>query len=179
MHIKGLRIPFVILSTCLALGILFGGHWLYQEFIVLRPLVNDLQAIPGVEKIAVNKQGTKMMVNIHLKENVDLTQTYSQIENLVTRVSSEDWQFQIEDRPNQQLEKLYYQSQFCIYEALSQGNFTDMSKNIEKIMQSAEGVKWKLNMDLHYIYLEMYDGDHYIYKIIPRQQQLQQMEVAS
>lgn len=177
MHIGGLRIPVIILSTCLALGILFGGHWIYQNYFVLRPLVNELHAVPGVEKVIINEKGTRMTVDILLKEKVDLKETYSLIEDLMAKVNSDELQFQIEDRSNEKLENLFYQSQYCIYEALMQGNFTDMSKNIEKIMQSAEGVKWRLNMDLHYIYLEMHDGDHYLYKVIPRQQQYP-MEVA-
>lgn len=179
MQIKGLRVPFIFLSMCLALGLLFGGNKLYQEYIILRPLVNELQGVPGVENVEINENGKDLFVTISLEEKAALNQTYNSIENTLGKRKNKNLHLQIKDRPSENLENLFYQVQFCIYEALAQGNFTDMSKNIEKILENAAEVKWKLDMDLHNIYLEMYDGDHYLYEIIPRQQQSQLMEVAS
>ncbi|WP_227766540.1 hypothetical protein [Zhaonella formicivorans] len=170
MRVKGLRLPLILLAAILTFGILLGGQWIVQEYSVRRPLVEGVTQVPGVQDVKAIKGKQGLILEIKLGAVHDLAKTYRLLKDSTNVQDSSRLQLRLVDKRNDTLTQLWNKSQFAIYEALANGNFTAMSRNIENIMKNSGADSWRISIDAENIYLEMHQGSNYLYEIVPREQ---------
>ncbi|MHB1125526.1 MAG: hypothetical protein ACYC2T_01000 [Bacillota bacterium] len=167
MKLKGWHLPLVVIFTLLALTLLLGGQRLYVKNYKEQPLLRKMAAVDTVKqvKMAQNSQGTTFMVQLGPVPN--LQKTYLALLE-ATKGESQPVELVIEDQPSPKLEKVWYNSQFAVYQAVAQGDFTEMFHAVEKESLDAGLVKFQLYVDGQRVYLQLEDQGKYLYKVIPR-----------
>ena len=168
LHIKGLRISVIILTACLALGILTGGMWAYRKYSIQRPFIEKISNLPNVTRVEFKADTTDPLLKVELGSMGDLAFSISQLKQIVKN----DFKGKVELHIVDQRDEILSESMFYIYEALANGNYIQMYSNVGKLIDNFGVDQWKIKMDNQYIYLEIFKGSNYLYEVIPRNQQL-------
>jgi hypothetical protein len=168
MRIKDIKIPVVVISFLLTLGILFAGMWLYKDLYVNDPLAEKLQKIPAVKEYELIIDEKSLEVTLGTVDN--LKETYLEIENSIKDITNDSGAFEIKikDNPDNLLNSVWEKAQFAVYEALEQGNFNDMAVQIKKVIEEFGLEKYKIQMDKNNIYIQLHHGDKFLYKVLQR-----------
>ncbi|MDI3309993.1 MAG: hypothetical protein QJR05_00960 [Thermoanaerobacterium sp.] len=161
-----LKWQVVIVTVTLVLGVLLGGFNLYQNRILPEKISNDIKSSNNVQSADVSIGNSGYTANIKLKKVDNLMTAYKDIEKIVEKYPVKV-DIKIVDNPNDKLNNLFYEDQFAIYQAIQNGDYIDMSKIIDK-NGIEKGAKTNVYIDGSNIYLSIYDGQNYLYKIIPR-----------
>ncbi|MFZ5640248.1 MAG: hypothetical protein ACOY4Q_06130 [Bacillota bacterium] len=171
MQIKGIRIYIVLVVVMLMLGLLIGAQYFYQRYSVEQPLFklySETKLVDNIKKIKLEKQGDTVSVTLALNRTDNLRQAYQDLYRSTGQVLGSDrFRMQLKDTRNRELENVYYQSQFVIYEALVKGSFPQMAATIEKNARSA-GAEARVFIDEKNIYVALYKGENYLYEVVPR-----------
>ncbi|MGB9887045.1 MAG: hypothetical protein ACPLPT_06360 [Moorellales bacterium] len=156
-----LRWPAVVLAFAVTLVGLFTGYHLYEEYGVRRPLEQRVAASGLAEEVAWQK-GQKEVV-VRLRQVGDLKAAYSELEGAIgTRIV-----LQIADRPNAKLLACYRRVEPALYEAAARDNFTALAERVEREATRAGLNDWAVQVDGRRIYLALYHGDAYLYRVVP------------
>ncbi|APC08216.1 hypothetical protein [Neomoorella thermoacetica] len=175
MHFKGWRLHFVLLAALLSLCLLTGGQWAYQHFGQEKPLARALEAVPGVQGVQITSGTSGLEVGVTLGQVADLQQTYKQLEKVIQGIyGQQPVKVVIKDNPSPVLDRLWQASQYSVYEASVRGNFTTMATSIAQLASKAGVPDYAINIDERNIYLQFRQGQNYLYRIIPRQNNSQQ-----
>lgn len=171
MQIKGLRIPFILISAILSLALLIGAQWIYKEFAVERPLMEKIFNLSGVESAEFTDDSKPSRLDIKLNSDVELADFIARVKNIVVSDYGNPVELHLIDQRNEELNELLTTSRFYIYEALVKGNYTEMYASLNKLFESSDLEKWELTMDNQYLYLELQKESNYLYEVIPRSQE--------
>lgn len=172
MQIKGLRIPFILLSAIISLGLLTGAQWAYKEFTVERPLLEKISDLSWVESAEFTEDSKLSKLEVRLSSDIGLSDVVTELKGIIASNYDRQVELHLIDRRNEELTAILTASRFYIYEALAKGNYTEMHANLEKLLESSNLDKWELTMDSQYLYLALHKGSNYLYEIIPRNQEL-------
>ncbi|GFN23790.1 hypothetical protein [Thermanaeromonas sp. C210] len=164
---QGWRLPYVVVACLLSAAFFFGGQFVYERFFLDRPVWEELQAEPGVERVKVQRADGTEEVVVELGRVENLEATYRSLEGTLERYYRPGtFQLLITDRRSPALEELWDKGQFAVYEAAVRGNFTAMARELESQARAA-GMDIKLDMDGRRIYVALYQGPYYLYEIVP------------
>jgi len=149
------------------IGLLFGGQWLYTEYILEKPVVDALN-LPEVEKTEyVEETGT---VIVTLKEVDNLRDTYLQIQDrLRTNQSAADLQLKIADNRSPLLKDAWYQSQFAVHQAIMQGDFVSMHEAVDAIASGFKLDRYAVFIDSNRVYVQFHKDGSNLYEVISRE----------
>lgn len=172
MQIKGLRIPIIFICACLSLVILTGGQWAYKEFSVERPFIREIINLNNVENVELIGDSDLPKLVIKLGSNADLASFIAQLREIVASNYKRQVELRLIDERNEELNDVLLTSRFYIYEALVNGNYTEMYFELEQVLNSLDLDEWDLTMDNQYIYLKLYQDSAYLYEIIPLNRQM-------
>ncbi|MGI9860331.1 hypothetical protein SDD30_02970 [Moorella naiadis] len=170
MHFKGWRLHFVLLAALLSLSLLTGGQWAYRHFGQEKPLIGALEAVPGVQAVTMMPGTGYLEVQISLGPVTNLQQTYTELEEIIRGAyGQQPFKITLQDNPAPVLDRLWQASQYAVYEAAVQGNFTSMAARVGDLARQAGISGYALNIDDRNIYVEFRQGQNYLYRVIPRQ----------
>lgn len=171
MQIKGIRLYVVLIAVMLMLGLLVGAQYIYQRYNVEQPLFklySETKLVDNIKKIKLEEQGDMVSVTLGLNRTDNLRRAYQDLYRSTGQVLGSDrFRIQIKDTRTRELENVYYQSQFVIYEALVKGSYPEMALTIERNARSA-GSEARVYMDEKNIYVALYKGKNYLYEVISR-----------
>lgn len=171
MQIKGIRLYVVLAAVMLMLGLLVGAQYFYQRYSVEQPLFklySQTKLVDNIKNIKLEDQGSVISVTLALNKTENLRQAYQDLYRSTGQVlGSNQFQMQIKDTRTRELENVYYQSQFVIYEALVKGSYPEMAQAIERNARSA-GAQARVYMDEKNIYVALYKGKNYLYEVLSR-----------
>lgn len=151
---------------------LTGGQWAYKEFSVERPFIREIINLNNVEAAELISDSDLPELVIKLDSNVDLASFITQLKGIVANNYKQQVELRLIDERNEDLNNILLTSRFYIYEALVNGNYTEMYFELEQLLNSLDLDKWDLAMDNQYIYLKLYQGSAYLYEIVPIDQQM-------
>lgn len=169
MQLRGIRFWLVIAVCTFTLALLLGGRWFYQQRFVETNLVRELRNVPGVETVNVIEKKDYIQIRLGLGKVWDLQKTYVKIRETVSEVYDlSGVRIDIVNKPDPDLEAVWARAQFAVYQALIQGNFTEMAEVIDRQTGQAGVANSKVQMDWDNVYLQLQQGDNYSYYVIPR-----------
>lgn len=166
MMVSKLKWQVVIVTVALMLAVLLGGFNLYQNRILPEKIAKDIKSSQYVKSADVSIGNSGYIANIKLSKIDNLMTAYTSIEKIINKYPVKI-EMRIIDNPNDKLNNIYYEDQFAIYQAIQNGDYIEMSKIVDK-NSNDKGVKTNIYIDESNIYLSIYDGQNYLYKIIPR-----------
>lgn len=164
--LKGLKWQVVIITIVVVLSLLLGGFNLYQNTILPVKISKDLSTVKYVESSKVEIGNNGYVANIKLDKTDNILKTYEDIQKSISKYSA-NIKIKIIDNTDSKLNNIYYKDQFAIYQAIQNGDYINMSDIIYRNGKS-QGVKSFIYIDVNNVYLSIIDGQHYLYKIIPR-----------
>ncbi|MDK2815010.1 MAG: hypothetical protein PWP18_923 [Thermoanaerobacter sp.] len=164
---KGIKWQIVLVTFVVVFGFLFASFQLYQNKILPDKISKDVSTVKFVKMVTISTDNNGYIMKVRLGEVENLMETYKEIENKVNKYPVKI-NILLIDNPNEKLNNVYYNSQFSIYEGIQKGDYMKMYDTIREV-SSKNGVKAFVYIDKQNIYLNLRDGSHYLYKIIPRE----------
>ncbi|MEN6326888.1 MAG: hypothetical protein ABFD18_11865 [Syntrophomonas sp.] len=165
------RVLIAILALILSLGALLAAFYLYKEWGIKEPIVNEIKTIESVHDVKIEEKGQKYEIQVHLNKASDIQKPYQVIvEKVEASLAPEDYQLIIKDQRNARLQTMFNDLQPAIYEALANNQFIWLDEEIAKQLQKTN-MKHRIFIDEEHLYLQIIDGNSYLYEIINRNQQ--------
>lgn len=160
-----IRIIYVIISIFVALGLLLGGFYLYQKYMVENPLMEKLSAINEVQKVEIDKTDKVYTIHLHLARVDNIQESYANIESVAnTRLKEGSYKIEIEDKRSPQLANLFNEIQPALYQGLAQKQYLWLDEQMQ-VFSRDKNIEARLFVDEKRLYLQMKDGDSYLYNI--------------
>lgn len=167
MQWHGFRVSIVLVSLVLGLGAFMGAQWLFNKYNYEQPLDGVLRKNPAISSYEIDDSKSVVLVRLELKEVENLGQTYRDIEASLKQIlGSKQFEIELRDNRDQELEAVYYYGRFAVYEAIARGNYREMEKYISDRAASA-GARARVYMDSGAIFVQISNNGHYLYEVIP------------
>ncbi len=172
MRWQGLKIPVIIFSMLVGIAIIFGAQLLYQKYSFQEPLKAVLNKNEAVESYQVNKEGKLLQISMTIKYDADLMQTCKEVRNELTRtLGRRSFQITLSDSRDDVLNTVWYNSQYAVYQAISQGSYQDMAAVVNREAATL-GAEAKIYIDQENVYFRLRHQGHTLDEVIPRDGQV-------
>ncbi|MEN6463244.1 MAG: hypothetical protein ABFC94_17980 [Syntrophomonas sp.] len=146
----------------------FGSYWLYNQYGVEKPLANRINSIAGVENVTIGNQDRELTIDVQLKNIDNLQSKYEEIKKAIDSVvKNKQYQLNIKYQRDEKLQNAYDNVQLMVYEAIANNRYLWLK---EQMKPELKGITYKLFVDENRLYIQMQDGDHFLYEVINRQQ---------
>ncbi|HHY92057.1 MAG TPA: hypothetical protein GX511_01795 [Firmicutes bacterium] len=168
MKYRGYRVDVVGAVALLTVALLLTGRLAYTRYLVEKPLVRELKALPGVQGVELGQEHGRYVIRLELTQAANLAEVYRKAEQTSGESLGQGrFELKIIDKRSPELEDLYYRLHYYVEEALVRGNFSEAAARIESVAQAA-GVKEKLYVDRGHVYIELSQGQHFLYEVRER-----------
>lgn len=165
MRYRGYRLDIIISLAVITVLILVAGQIAYGQVFIERPLLDELQNIPGVTTATVEKVAVGYDITLKLSPVSRLPSVYRQAYDVARKILDvDDFTIRIIDNRTPLLEDLYGQMQIHIEEAVMQGNFSAAAERLNE-MAAIASVNEKFHVDEECIYLELYQDQAYLFEV--------------
>lgn len=172
MKWQGIRLPVVALTLAVVLAVLMGANWLWQRQAVNRPLLEELEGLPGIRDAAVERQYGKLLVTVDLADSASLGETYRAAETLIERLAGGDsYELVARSDEDEALATAYRQIHLILYETMSQGDFSRGAERIDAKARELGLDGGQLEIDDRNAYLTLRRGERAHYTVVPREGQ--------
>lgn len=162
------RIIQVLLISLLTLGILFLGYFFYEHLFFQKPLTTALESSNFIEKHEI-KDASQNVLGVKVKQVDSFAKNFEDwIEKNESILRSKDLALEIHSNPNSNLDEFYEDLNPAIYEALALGNFITLQEKFTSLSENSEVTEHKLAVTNDYLFLEIEDGEYYLYKVFRR-----------
>lgn len=163
------KIIIALAALAVASAVFFGSYWLYNQYGVEKPLADKIESINGVDNVTINNKDRELSIEVEMKHIDNLQTKYKEIQKVIDSDAKDDqYQLVIKDRRNQKLQDAYENVQLAVYQAIANNQYLWLK---EQIKPELKGINYKLFVDENCLYIQMKDGDHYLYEVINRQQE--------
>ncbi|MGE5593845.1 MAG: hypothetical protein ACM3X3_09230 [Betaproteobacteria bacterium] len=172
MKVFGLDIRKVIVAFLVTFAVLTGGRIAAYHVQVERPMEAFLQRRADVaawQLLPGGGSASGLEVRVKLREVRDLQAAYLQIRDGIARATGRTPCLIIEDTRTAQLSDTYRRMRFAVEEAIARGTFRDMAEAVDALAAEARLDRWNVDVDSRNVYLQLHEGGHYLYEVIPRQ----------
>lgn len=170
MPFRGYRIPVVIAVAVATAALLFGAVFLYRHQSVDRPLARLFADEPAVKEYVLDQGPAGPVVRVRLDRVRNLQETYRRLEKDVDSVLPPGTLVEIVDGRDDRLQGAYDSMAFQLQEALARGTFSTMATAVQGVGARLGLDRTTLYLDGDYLYVQLEDGDRYLYAVLPRPQ---------
>ncbi|HHY47342.1 MAG TPA: hypothetical protein GX506_08620 [Firmicutes bacterium] len=166
---KGLNILVIIIAFGVTFAGLVGASGIGYRLGTERPLESFLKSRPYVSRYRTINAGQGMRLEIEMGRGADLPSAYRELVDGVYRITgNRNVQLVLHDRRDQHLSQAYHEMHFAIQEAIVTGQFTLMNSRLHAIAGRYGIARYSVTVDAGNIYVQLADGDHYLYEVVPR-----------
>lgn len=159
----------IIISCLVTLILLFGGFWGYQELMVKRPVESMIEEQPEIKLRKMNVYPSDIEIQLEIIRPDQKVFT-RHVPDLLNRIKEKNkgrsLHVKWEDRPNEKLLMAWDQMIFGIREGIETQKYTEIPETIKKWAEQYRlGYGIKMNQDS--VYILLYDGNHYLARVLP------------
>lgn len=168
MQWKGLKIHVIIVSLLAGIALIFGAQYFYQRYSTEAPLNAALKSSQHVESFQLSSENNQLRVDIKIHHDANLMQAYKEVQKELSRIMGRKvYSVVLTDSRDDVLEQVWYQSQYAVYQAQSQGSFQEMA-DVVNMEAQARGAEARVYIDQENIYLRLQHQGHTLDEVIPR-----------
>ncbi len=168
MKIGGIRIEIMLLALVIALAIFFGGQYLIREYYIGQPLQEELQALEEVKEAELLEVGSENRILVTLNPVDNILRTHEMLQDFISeRLGKRPFTLQLKNN-NQQLDDLYYQLHYLLYQSLAHSEYVELARELEVKRKELELDEAAFFLDQKHLYLQLISGQEAYYRIIPR-----------
>lgn len=171
---RELKIPLAIAAFLVVVLLGVGARYVYFQKRVVDPLANLTQEIAGVTALDVvpSADGHKNVV-VTLGPDVQLEDVYREVYSEAVATLGDSFnRIVVHDHRSPELVDAYYRVHFTVQEGISTGRFSQMAVELDRRLDSPTGIRHRVFVGTHNVYIQLDRGDHYLYEVVPRPQQL-------
>lgn len=167
---KNLKWPIIVVAFVITLALAVGGVYLRQKQMVNEPLFLRLSEYEPVQSVDIQKDGNQHVVIVTLDYVDDFGTIHRALNDEITELLGPDrFRLEIVDSRDQALTTAFREVHLALYEGEHRGNFTEMGGQVEITLQELGIADHKIMVDNENIYLQVRQGDAYLYEIVKRQ----------
>lgn len=174
MRLKDLRISFIIIAIFVSLALLLGGQFLYQKYYVEQPLFKILHETKAVKNLKYDQNQPQAVLQVEFGDVGNLKESYTRVEEKAEQVLGHPVPIKVVDHRSQDLSQVFDNSQFAVYEAIMNGNFTVMAKTVAEQAGLAHLDRYAVYVDRNNVYIQLHKGNYYLYEVISRDSEARQ-----
>lgn len=161
------KILLFITALLITFGLALGGNFLHSRYNIENPLMAQINELPSVEGSSIEKKDKIYLLRVSLGQVENLQEEYQQLNELVRdKLGEGKYQILIES-DGQELDRIYYDIQPIVYQALANNEYVWMKEQINLIADKDE-LEYKMFIDQEHVYLQFSHGDQNQYYIIDR-----------
>lgn len=150
----------------ISLAILMGGYQLYTKYMIINPVIQQLEARPAIANVELSRVEGQFEVAVQLQEVDNLQQEYQAIqEALDNTLKKGAYKLIITDPQDEMLQQAYLHLQPAIYEAAANHSFVWLDQTLGQYAVE-NGISYHLYVDDRYLYLHLADGENSMYRVI-------------
>lgn len=169
-RMKKFKWPAALLTFMVVLGLGVALVHLSRRQMVNEPLINSIGQLEFVEKVDLAGEKNNLTVTVALRYVDDYSRAYRYMKDVADNLlGAGTYRLEVTDNRNDALEEAYYAIHATLYEGEFRGNFTEMHREAARILESMEIEEYKIMVDSENIYLQLRDGEAYLYELIVRQ----------
>ncbi|MFW6287170.1 MAG: hypothetical protein ACOC2J_00280 [bacterium] len=175
MEFKGFKLKIILVVVILVLGLFFSGQYLNEVYNVDKPIKDDILALEGIRDVSIIDNNDKVDLHIEFKPGIDFYTLYQTITNIMDdRLGERSGNVVIakNNQSNSNLDDIYYELHFAIYQGINTGRFVEMEENIKVIVDKSDLDNYKIWVDNQSVFIQLDRNDESIYKRISYNSQL-------
>ncbi|TCZ81174.1 hypothetical protein E0485_02545 [Paenibacillus albiflavus] len=166
---KKLNPIIIILSSVIAVIVLFGGFFVYQRVTFESPLANIINDQPSVEKATIEVTDNEINVDLKAKPDIDLREVmnaiYSQGGSAISKLNVN---MNVEDQTSPELETWWKSILFDIAEAMETKAYGRIPEILHNQAPALDGIQISTDLDDHNVYIKLVHKNAYKIVILPR-----------
>lgn len=165
---KDFRVGTAVIALALTIAVCLGGYHLYKEYGIKRPLTASLLQVDGVKQVAIQEENDSQVILLTLKRGVDLKSVYQEANEItVETLGDKPHRIEITDNPSPELSSLYDDLELGIHQGIANSSFIWLTEWIHG-KTTSQGTEYRIQVDNRNLYLTLSKGDHYLTRIIER-----------
>lgn len=170
---KDFKIGMAVIALALTVAICLGGFYLYKEYGIKRPLTESLLQVDGVQEVVIQDEKDSQVILVTLKDTADLKGVYQTVNEMATeKLGDKPYEIKIADHPSPELTSLYDDLELGIHQGIANSSFIWLTEWIDN-KTTAEETEYQMQVDNKNLYLTLSKGNHYLTRIIERDNQTQ------
>ena len=162
------KIVLFIIAFVITFSLGLGAYYLYSRYNVEKPLLAQIDGLSSVEESVMDKQDNIYTISVTLGRVENVQEIYKQLDEVARqKLGKRQYQIIINTQNNTIMDRVHYDIQPIVYEALANNQYVWMKDEIGKFARQ-EQIKYKMFVDDNRVYLQFSDGDDYQYYIVDR-----------
>lgn len=154
----------ILLGLVIGLVALGLGQWSFEKLFYFNPLEESLENNSLVQDYSLNTENKEILIEVSCGKLDNIMLAYQDLEEELTDIlGNKKFTLKILDKRNLELENIFSQLEFAIYEAKIQGNYRDMEDYILTKGSKME-ISPKIFVDEKAIYLQLEKEEAYLYE---------------
>jgi hypothetical protein len=168
-----LRLIPVIITMFITTGVLFGGWYSFQHWGISMPIKDQVESLDGVTLIRHELREKELFLELEVAPDVRLREINEVLkEKLADDLNGRELVLQVEDRSSVALDRWWGEQLFVVAESMDLRKYAGIPSHLNKVSQQFADGKAIVEMDETNIYVQIYEGKHYKFVILPREAQL-------
>ncbi|MGF7185753.1 hypothetical protein GGQ84_001845 [Desulfitispora alkaliphila] len=152
-----IRVSYIVLITVVTVGVLFGGYSIFNKYYLEQPMIEQIRAQDGVKSAQLEQE----TITIELDGGLELIDIHGEILD----VAGDEYAIVYKENPSQEMEQLFKESSFTIYEGINKNNYVVMKERLDSLYGDA-GVEGNLAIDQSFLYIQLYKNGNSINRVI-------------
>lgn len=165
---KEFNTRIAIVALILTLGIALGGFYLYNRFLVEKPVQDEMKQVQGVKQVEIQRKDKKVLLSVEMAEMADFSGSYQAVDKIACeRFGTDGYTLEIKDKRNQKLEQVYDDLQLYLYQGIANNSFLWLDREVGRVARDNH-LGYKLKVDEDNLYLQLHQHGSYLYEVIKR-----------
>jgi hypothetical protein len=168
-----LRLVPVLLTSLLTAALLFGGWFLYREFVIQEPLQKIVASYEGVNKSHITINRDQVTLKLDLKPGTKMRELVQHISTEGKSViEGRTLKLDVEQHSNEKLDDYWDKAMFSVAEAMESGKYTLIPTTLDGLKEQHaqyKDVVATTEIDDNNVYVSLSDGKESKFIILPRQ----------
>lgn len=164
-----LRLLPVVISVIVSSTVLFGGWFAYNSLAMENPLSDIVTATAGVESSAIQLDSDQVNITLTLKPDADLRTIVNRIsKDGSSIIGKRTVHYNLQSKTSAELDTWWSKALFDVAQAMETKHYSDIPKTLQSYAGQPANLKVDTEMDEHYVYVRLTDGDSSKFVMLPR-----------
>ena len=164
-----LRLLPIVMTVVISSVIMFGGWFVYDSYALENPLSAIASKEPGVQQVSVNLTTKRVVVQITLRNDVDVRHLYEALrEEGGTIIGDRELVLNVTSDSSEQLEQWWASALFDVAQAMETRRYASIPTSLQARAAEKQGLQVFTQMDEHNVYVYLKQNTHSKYVILPR-----------
>ena len=164
-----LRLVPILSTAIISAALLFGGWYMYQNFMVKNPIQQIADGIPGVTHSEIQSDRNTIDITLQLSNDVNLPAVYEKIRNKSQAVAGErTLTIHVEGTSSDLLDQWWSIALFDVAQSMETRSYGDIPEQLKKHASNSPGLNVETMMDNDNVYVHLSEGSSDKYIVMPR-----------